>query len=225
MIIKNSKTVSCDISSSISLLLKSKKEIQILTTKAVAELAKNNNQRTYLSNKDIIHDLLTLLNKTVDNNDIVFATQLCRALGNICFDNNNSRNILEELNAIETFRKLLKIAENSESDEYQQLRTVTCGFLLNFLMDKENLLINTWETGILDEIESIINIEKHRLNIKDDCLMHLLFILGLYSDNVVDCCFKLSLNAILVDLLKRSENLDISEMCLQLLHQQCDHGM
>lgn len=207
------------------MLLKNE-QVQTLTAQAVAELAKMNDQRSFLSNKVIINDLLTLLNKAIASNEIFFAIQLCRALGNLCFENNDSSNILAELNVIETFTKLLNEAIKLNDDQCQQFRSVICGFLLNFLMHQEDVLKSTWESGLfLDKLELILNMDNNTIDNKNECSRHIVYILGLYSDTIDECFFTKSLNSVIVDLLKRSENLDISEMCLQLLQQQCESGM
>lgn len=178
--------------------------------------------------------MAALLNDITDitaATDLELVVQVCRALGNIFYENDEARDILIDIGGDETMIKLLDVGIGSSSlctdDEtkVQQFVTVRCGLLSNYLVGGESVAKRAVEFGIMAKIELLISecttiyVEKH-----EHMLLNVLPPLSILTENVPDLNFPPTLNKQLVKVLAMSMNPDIAEMCLDLLHYQAENG-
>lgn len=178
--------------------------------------------------------MAALLNDITDitaATDLELVVQVCRALGNIFYENDEARDILIDIGGDETMIKLLDVGIGSSSlwtdDEtkVQQFVTVRCGLLSNYLVGGETVAKRAMEFGIMAKIEQLIAectttyVERH-----EHMLLSVLPPLSILTENVPDLNFPPTLNKQLVKVLAMSMNPDIAEMCLDLLHYQAENG-
>ncbi|KAI8796868.1 rap1 GTPase-GDP dissociation stimulator 1-A, partial [Biomphalaria glabrata] len=93
----------------------------------LAELAKSESLREPLVSMGVVPHLLSHLS----SQNIALATQACRALGNICFDNDPGRLAVDKEDGITIIMKVLSNHLNNTQEGAARLRVIVCGFLLN----------------------------------------------------------------------------------------------
>uniref|UniRef100_A0A2C9K185 Uncharacterized protein n=1 Tax=Biomphalaria glabrata TaxID=6526 RepID=A0A2C9K185_BIOGL len=93
----------------------------------LAELAKSESLRVPLVSMGVVPHLLSHLS----SQNIALATQACRALGNICFDNDPGRLAVDKEDGITIIMKVLSNHLNNTQEGAARLRVIVCGFLLN----------------------------------------------------------------------------------------------
>ncbi|XP_048256916.1 rap1 GTPase-GDP dissociation stimulator 1-like isoform X1 [Haliotis rufescens] len=120
----------------------------------VAELAKTESLRGPLVERGFVPPLLQLLN----DKDVQLATQGCRALGNICYDNDAGRNAVEEANAMKQLLDLLRTQLKNDAEGADRLRTIACGFLLNLTNTHEALQEKALEEDVLKLLDQCLQL-------------------------------------------------------------------
>lgn len=123
----------------------------LLTAKSAqlfAELAKTESVRVPLVQLGVVPPLLDLLK--IPNIDITIATQVCRALGNICFDNDVGRTAVNTGDGMVTLLSLLRHNLTSTQEGASRLRVIACGFILNLTNECELLQERALEAGVLE---------------------------------------------------------------------------
>ncbi|CAG2186923.1 unnamed protein product [Mytilus edulis] len=118
-----------------SILTNTKGETQSKVIQILAELAKVEALRVPCVNLGFVPILLPIL----ESEDIAIATQACRTLGNICFENDEGRNAVDSFDGMAKLLSLLKSKIKSEEEGADRLRTIACGFLLNLTNTHESL--------------------------------------------------------------------------------------
>lgn len=200
------------------LLLHKNTEIIKLTSQAIAESAKNTENRERLSDPDIIETLLSILDIT----DPLCLTQICRALGNLCYENDKARQFVTNGNGL---NKMINVIEvNIDGSNNAQLVNITCGFLLNYLSSNETAQKRALELDILKLVEKLIAKKIDHFSANEDLFTHLLLMLSSLTENMVDSWFTEGLCLQLKRILEISINPEISELCLELLHNQGENG-
>ncbi|XP_043791777.1 rap1 GTPase-GDP dissociation stimulator 1-B [Apis laboriosa] len=199
----------------LTLLHHESKEIIAKTAKAIAEIAKSEKGREKCTSTDLINALLDLLNEEC----IDILIQTSRALGNICYENENGKKFIENRNGLILILTVLKksvILKNEESVSF--LRNVAAGFLLNFLIDQPSLHTKELQEEIVPIICNILEIDGTS---GGEAAMHSLLILELLNDaNKIFLDERLT--TILVNMLSTDTSSELSEMCLELLHGQAE---
>ncbi|EEC03096.1 rap1 GTPase-GDP dissociation stimulator, putative [Ixodes scapularis] len=101
-------------------------EVLVLLVQAIAEAAKNDVLRKLCSDPAVIEPLLGL----VPSSNYSVVLQACRALGNICYDNDEGREIVRSKQGME---QLLQLLQNLLEVDVRpdNLHTVVSGCLLN----------------------------------------------------------------------------------------------
>ena len=199
----------------LTLLRHESKEIIAKTAKAIAEIAKSERGREKCTSTDLVTVLIDLLKD--DHIDVL--TQTSRALGNICYENENGKKFVEDQNGLTSILAVLKKSvalENVEGAPF--LRNVAAGFLLNFLIDRSSLHTVALKQDTVPIICSILEIDG---TTGGEAAMHALLILGILDDaNIVFLDERLT--KIFVDILACDTSLELSEMCLELLYGQAE---
>nr|XP_034184721.1 rap1 GTPase-GDP dissociation stimulator 1-B isoform X1 [Osmia lignaria] len=199
----------------LTLLRHESKEIIAKTAKAIAEIAKSERGREKCTSTDLVNALIDLLKD--ERVDVL--TQTSRALGNICYENENGKKFVEDKNGLMSILAVLEKSvtlKNVEGAPF--LRNVAVGLLLNFLIDRPSLHKEALQQDIVPIICSILEIDG---TTGGEAAMHALLILGISNDaNIVFLDERLT--RILVDILGTDASSELSEMCLELFHGQAE---
>lgn len=205
------------------LLNKNTPSINLLVVKCIAEATKSGEQRTKFSNSDILEKLMDMLDVAVTKRDMELTSQLCRALGNIFYSNDDSRNIIFHHDGGQILIKLFDVAndEIKASDELQSFSKNRSGVMSNYLLGNEELSQRAIELKITDKIKARIDDALTPYN--DTILEHLLPILSILTEQVSDLIFSADILTCIVKIFKNSVNSDVVESCLELFQCQAEN--
>lgn len=198
----------------LTLLRHESKEIIAKTAKAIAEIAKSERGREKCTSTNLVNALIDLLKE--DRIDVL--TQTSRALGNICYENENGKNFVEDKNGLISILAVLEKSITLKDVEGAPfLRNVAAGLLLNFL-DRPSLHVEALKQEVVPIICNILEIDGSR---GGEAAMHSLLILGILNDaNIIFLDERLT--QILVNILSTYTSSELSETCLELLHGQAE---
>uniref|UniRef100_A0A182QMR3 UNC-45/Cro1/She4 central domain-containing protein n=1 Tax=Anopheles farauti TaxID=69004 RepID=A0A182QMR3_9DIPT len=204
--------------------------VHVQVARCIAEVAKTENQRTKFTKEDIIRrltDLLRIPTSSGESNtkdtSIELATQLCRALGNICYGNDDARNIIKELGADERIFALLDYDVNTDTEERDQFVRVRCGLISNYLLGSDEIAERAVELRLIDKLEKIlsrclVDVDQH-----EELLLSILPPLSILTEQISDLYFAPALNKTIAQILAKCTNPDIAESCLALLHYEAQN--
>ncbi|EAA09487.3 AGAP005262-PA [Anopheles gambiae str. PEST] len=205
--------------------------VQIQVARCIAEVAKTEHQRTKFSKEDIIRRLTELLQSPAAQNGgnatdraaLELATQICRALGNICYANDEARNIIKELGADERFFALLDYDVDTDDEDREQFVRVRCGLISNYLLGSDEIAERAVELKLIDRLERILtrclcDVDRH-----EELLLSILPPLSILTEQISDLYFAPSLNKTIAQILAKCTNPDIAESCLALLHYEAQN--
>ncbi|KAF9796137.1 hypothetical protein SFRURICE_013601 [Spodoptera frugiperda] len=210
-----------DVSDSMKVLLTSTdQDIVQLCIEAIAELVKCEQKRDSYANKNIIGPILDLLRKEHVSDNIEPVKQCCRALGNLCCDCDTSRRLIVSLDGIPLLVKLLERSIDLRLDEIQTLASKT---LLNFAIGGAEFTEIIFQAGVVDLVQRMLSIELKRDDFDDDTLSTCLLILSVINDNTPELLYSEVVNKTILQVLRDSLNMEISELCLDHLHAQAEH--
>lgn len=206
----------------LELLLRNTPNINLLVVKCIAEITKNADQRGKFSNSDILEKLMDMLQDALTRRDFELTSQLCRALGNIFYSNDDSRNIIFHQDEGKGLIKLLEVSNSDikSLDELVSFSKVRSGVLSNYLLGNEELSQKAIENGVLELIKSRIEDALNPFN--DSLAQHLLPILSILTEQVSDLIFKPDIIQSIIRIFKQSTNSDVVESCLELLQCQAE---
>ncbi|XP_053995605.1 GTPase-GDP dissociation stimulator vimar [Hylaeus anthracinus] len=200
----------------LTLLHHESKEIIVRTAKAIAEIAKNERGREKCTSIDLVNALIDLLKD--DRIDVL--TQTSRALGNICYENENGKKFIDDNNGLTSILAVLEKSVTLKNVEgVPFLRNVAAGLLLNFLLDRSSLHKEALQQETVPIICSILEIDG---TTGGEAAMHALPILGILDDANIEFLDE-RLTKILIDILASDTSSELSEMCLELLHGQAEN--
>lgn len=194
-------------------------DVLTLSCQYIAELGKKEENRKVLARQEVVRPLLQIISGVNSNRNIAY--QAYRALGNLCFENDEARKIVDK-NGLETVVRSIKGCLNAERDD--KILTVACGCLLNILMSNDELQKASISFGVIETLEGVIRkciVDFERF---EDCLTHVFFTLSAVSDHLVDEWFSEGLCYLLVDTMRISNNPEVSTLCLELLRMQADNS-
>lgn len=194
----------------LELLMHNTPNVNLLVSKTIAEMTKLPEQRTKFSNNEVLEKLMELLSSADKNLELI--VQLCRALGNIFYSNDDARNIVFHLDGGKVLVNLFDIAnsEIKKTDELEQFAKVRSGVMSNYLLGNEELSQKAIELGIIDKM-------KLRMEESTDGLEHLLPLFSILTEQVSDLIFKPEILTLITRILKTSKNSEVVESCLELL--------
>ncbi|XP_055374217.1 GTPase-GDP dissociation stimulator vimar [Condylostylus longicornis] len=192
--------------------------------KCIAEMTKNEPQRKKFTNKEIIELLIRNLHNLEENFEIEPIIQVCRALGNICYLNDEGRSFILSCKGDEDLIKLLNVElkEVNKTNECQFIK-VRGGLISNYLLGNENLAKHAMDLNIMKYIEHIFDNSVKNVEENEILLLNTLPILSILTENVADLNFNSKLNIQLAEILAASTNPDLAELCLELLHYQAEN--
>ncbi|XP_021361623.1 rap1 GTPase-GDP dissociation stimulator 1-like isoform X1 [Mizuhopecten yessoensis] len=154
-------------------------DLQLKVIMVLAELAKSEPVRKECVDKGFVPVLLNMLKST---EDITMATQICRALGNICYEHDEGREAIDQENGLPVLLDLMRSYLKNEDPAASRLRLTACGYLLNVTNTNDKMLEKALTEGALDLLEQYV--WQHRGD-KEMCNMALLAI-GSFVDT--DLC-------------------------------------
>lgn len=205
----------------LDLLMHNTPIINLLVAKTIAEITKTEEHRVKFSNNEILEKLMELLNVELINQkqseNIELMIQLCRALGNIFYSNDDARNIIFHLDGGRALVNLfdVSIKDIQNANQVEMFSKVRSGVMTNYLLGNEELSQKAIELGIIDKI-------KMRIEESSDGLEHLLPIFSILTEQVSDLIFQPEILCLITKILKTSNNSEVVESCLELLQCQAE---
>ncbi|XP_072940546.1 GTPase-GDP dissociation stimulator vimar [Epargyreus clarus] len=222
-IISAGKSYEYDVSSCLKTLLHSSDEaIVLLTVQAISELVKCEDKRETYAQKDIILPILSLLDK-VTSDKIELIKQSCRSLGNLCCDCDSARNIILENNGVKILRKLLEATLANNSTNLNEIKILVDKTILNYAIGGQQYTESLVQEGVIDTQCKILVSELLKNDMEDDVIYTPLLILSVINDNTPEFLFHEDVNKAVLNVLKETTNVEISELCLEHLHNQAEH--
>lgn len=206
--------------------------------KCTAEITKADGQRRAFTEPAIMRVLVDALRELgerppadVSDASMEYVIQVCRALGNIFYQNDEAREILVRLDGDATLIGLLDVTAAAvpacSAADFMQFTAVRCGLIANYLVGGERVAKRAMELGIMAKIERLVveaTEDAAAVERNEDLVLNVLPPLTILTENVPDMVFEPELNRRLVRILGASTNADIAEMCLDLLHYQAENG-
>ncbi|EFA00118.1 GTPase-GDP dissociation stimulator vimar [Tribolium castaneum] len=181
-----------------------------------AELSKQERNRKFFTDKEVIEYLLNLLDKPEES----LVIGAIRALGNICYENDDARRIIDKQGLATVISILAK--DNNRKNNLLTLKV--SGFLVNLLMSNDDLQKAALKFNIVDVIEKLLNKYLKSFNENQMLFAFLLTILNHVIDYIDDqnIPFTESLCCTIIDIFKLSTTPEISVLCLEILHGQSE---
>ncbi|GIY16755.1 rap1 GTPase-GDP dissociation stimulator 1-A [Caerostris darwini] len=203
-----------------SLILKSRERFSAstfaLVAEILAEVAKLDSGRQTCSDAAIIVPLLELLS----NNDSNVVLQVCRALGNICYENDTARSLIKEHNGVYRLVQLLRNLLEKE-DLPENMRTIASGCLLNLTDTYEEIQDQAIDAGILDVLLQYLL----KFSSDEDVVTHCLLVLSCLADSQKGRgkILEKSVLSSLLNLFEKPLKDDIMDSFLELFGNLCEN--
>ncbi|CAG5042681.1 unnamed protein product [Parnassius apollo] len=223
-IISVGKNYEYDVSSCLkSLINNNDQTIVLLCVQAISELAKCEIKREIYATKDIILPIMNILSKEINSDSIELVKQCCRALGNLCCDCDASRIIILENNGVLVLANVLESA--LKNDTLEEIRLLASKTLLNYAIGGHQFSESIVEEGVIDKQNKILLSEMEKDDMNDDSVVTALLILSVINDNAPEFLFDSDVNKTVLNILKDTTNIEVSELCLEHLHMQAEHDL
>lgn len=207
--------------------------------RTIAEVTKIDGQRKRFTTDAILQTLLNRLGSETQqtpngrvskapltDTQLMTAIQCCRALGNICYNNEDARNIILRLKGDATIINLLDLKLDANNELEVTFAKFRGGLISNYLLGGEHLAKMAMERNILQKIERILDdcIERGDTESNEEILLNTLQPLSLLTENVTDLNFSPQLNGQLAKILTISKDPEVAEICLEMLNYQAENG-
>ncbi|XP_046665551.1 rap1 GTPase-GDP dissociation stimulator 1 [Homalodisca vitripennis] len=194
--------------------------VLVKTAAVVAALAKTESGRTACCCSRVTSPLLRLM---MSHSDIQLLVQVCRALGNICYENTDGNKLVVEGDGLAAVLRVLQRAvSQSEAPHSTQLRSCAAGCLLNLLMGQDYLYPKALELDIMELLYSVLELGVTKEG--EEAAVHTLVILGLLTDAAPGTLtLSEKLCNVTVKTLETSTSGELSELCVELLHTQAEN--
>ncbi|KAL9699244.1 hypothetical protein quinque_002685 [Culex quinquefasciatus] len=190
--------------------------VQVQVARCIAEVAKTEAQRDKFTKEDVIGKLVSLL--SVDAGSLELTIQVCRALGNICYANDDARSIIKTTKGDERIFALLDLDVDTDEDDKDQFVRVRCGLVSNYLLGSDDIAERAVELKIVAKIEKILARCVSDVDKYEDLLLNILPPLSILTEQISELYFEPSLNKLIAQILAKCTNPDLAESCLALLH-------
>ncbi|BES93298.1 rap1 GTPase-GDP dissociation stimulator [Nesidiocoris tenuis] len=190
-------------------------EVESKAAQAIAELCKVEGPRAALSTNEVIGPLVKMLSSSFPEN----RQQACRAIANICFDNNEGRNCVFGCGGLADIVEVLRMSAFPDSDV--RLRTNAVGCLLNVIMGQDQCYPQVVEMGVMEILCDLLTFGIGTKT-EEETAVHIYVILGLLTDAGSSVCISEKLCGVTVKILSESSNGELSELCIELLHSQAE---
>ncbi|KAJ0180156.1 hypothetical protein K1T71_004747 [Dendrolimus kikuchii] len=95
--------------------------------------------------------------------------------------------------------------------------------LLNFAIGGQKFTDAIVQGGLTDTLCEMLHSELEKEEMDDDAISTSLLILNVINDNTPECLYDNKINIAVLNVLKDTSNIDISELCLDHLYAQAEH--
>lgn len=197
--------------------------VRVQVARCIAEVAKTETQRDKFTKEDIIRKLVSFLSTDNENSKLELNIQVCRALGNICYANDEARNIIKATKGDERIFSLLDLDLDTDEDDKDQFVRVRCGLISNYLLGSDDIAERAVDLQIIGKIEKILTRCVADVDKYEDLLLNTLPPLSILTEQIGDLYFEPSLNKLIALILARCTNPDLAESCLALLHYEAQN--
>lgn len=187
-----------------------------VTADAIAELCKVPENRPAFSVPAVTNSMVNLLSNA--NADVVMHTM--RAIGNLCFENSVARKLIGR-RGLQALIDILKKQFDPETVDNKTV-CICCGAMMNLVMSDDDLLKACIELQVAKLFETVIKHNIAEFDTMENTIGHLIFVLNMMCEHLIDAWLPLSTVEVLVDVLKVSINPEISCMCLEVLRIQSE---
>ncbi|XP_077999749.1 rap1 GTPase-GDP dissociation stimulator 1-like [Glandiceps talaboti] len=179
----------------------------------VAEMTKTESVRMPCVNAGLIPPLVNIM--THQDSEVVLQT--CRALGNICFDNDEARAIIDQSGGLEKLMDLIKnrCLSGDVNSENQKLRVVCCGHLLNLTNSNEGIHSKVFSLGAVSALEDFLTKYSDDVPLCEMVLLCIDSLLETESGRMKFSCSEIV--QILVKLLEQQDDGEIHEAILEII--------
>lgn len=193
-------------------------------TKCIAEITKSEVQRKKFTKPEFMKVFLNCLRDISHyTENLEMSIQICRALGNICYLNDEARDIIQDIEGDVVLIDLLDITEIKDKKNALLFIKVRGGLLSNYLLGGEALAKRATELGIMQKIAKVVSLGATNVEEHEDLLINTLPLMSILAENISELNFEQDLNLKLSSILAKSTNGDLAEMCLELLHYQAEN--
>lgn len=194
--------------------------VRVEVARCIAEVAKTETQRDKFTKEDVIRKLISFLSSDCENSKLDLNIQVCRALGNICYANDEARSVIKAIGGDEKIFSLLDLDVETDEEDKDQFVRVRCGLISNYLLGTDDIAERAVELGVIGKIEKILarcvaDVDKH-----EDLLLNILPPLSILTEQISDLYFEPMLNKLIAEVLAKCTNPDLAESCLALLHYE-----
>lgn len=207
----------------LELLTLDDRTVCIQVARCIAEIAKTEVQRDKFTKEDIIRKLVSFLSSENEKSQLELTTQVCRALGNICYANDDARNIIKVTKGDEQIFSLLDLDLDTDEEDKDQFVRVRCGLISNYLLGSDDIAERAIELQIIGKIEKILDRCVTDVDKYEDLLLNTLPPLSILTEQISDLYFEPSLNKLIAQILAKCTNPDLAESCLALLHYEAQN--
>ncbi|XP_068630816.1 GTPase-GDP dissociation stimulator vimar [Battus philenor] len=204
-----------------SLINGSDKSLVLLSVQAISELAKCQVKRETYAQEDFVKCLLSILSKEITADTAELARQSCRALGNLCCDCDISRGVILENNGVATLLNLLRSC--LKDDSLQEIRLLVSKTLLNYAIGGQKFSESIVVDGAVELHKEILVCEREKEEMNDEAVVTTLLIFSVINDNMPEYLFPPNVNKTVMEVLRDTTNIEVSELCLEHLHTQAEH--
>lgn len=197
--------------------------VRVQVARCIAEVAKTEAQRDKFTKEDIIRKLISFLSSDSANSKLDLNIQVCRALGNICYANDDARGIIKAIEGDVKIFSLLDLDVDTDEEDKDQFVRVRCGLISNYLLGTDDIAERAVELGVIGKIEKILarcvaDVDKY-----EDLLLNTLPPLSILTEQITDLYFEPTLNKLIAEILAKCTNPDLAESCLALLHYEAQN--
>lgn len=148
-------------------------ETLALLVQVIAEAAKYEPLRKQFTDAAVVDPLLGL----ISHKNYAVVLQACRALGNICYDNDDGRDLVRAKQGVEQLLQLLQNVLEVDSAP-RDLHTVVSGCLLN-LTDMQEIQEDALRLGVIDILLKYLQ----KYSDVEDVVMHCVLVLNGIADS------------------------------------------
>ncbi|KAL4719796.1 hypothetical protein ACJJTC_012085 [Scirpophaga incertulas] len=203
-----------------SLLTNSDEEIIILVIQAISELAKSGDKRETYAQKDIIEPILLKLEKEVNSENTELLKQCCRVLGNLCCDCDTGRSVSLESNGVRILMKLIEATLDKDDETFDEIRHLASKCILNFAIGGPEFSVAIQSS--IELFNRILVLELDKDDMCDVMVSTSLLILNVINENIPEFIFDENVNKTVLNILRETTNVEISELCLDHLQIQAE---
>lgn len=211
----------------IELLMHNTPNINFLVVKTIAEATKSPGQRTKFTNNEILEKLNELLgiillnSRDCKNHELLI--QLCRALGNIFYSNDDARNIIFHLDGGKVLVALFDVSASDikVGSQHETFAKVRSGVISNYLLGNEELSQKVISLGIIGKMKTRLEEAQHEES--SEGLEFLLTPFSILTEQVSDLIFEPEIIKLITKILKKTKSSEVADSSLELLMCQAEN--